>query len=148
MNVKVPYFDPHSFLNISKASIGFDDIISKLNDANKTFTPLGYPPYNIKRADENTYYIEMAVAGFGQNDIEITRENDFLIIRGAIKKNEKEDECLFKGIAERSFIRNFTLADTVIVKKAELVNGMLTIWLERQIPEAKKPQKITILQKT
>ena len=103
----------------------------------------GYPPYNIKKTGDNTYVIEMAVAGFGRQDIELTLEDGVLSIKGELKTDEKND-YLFKGIADRAFTRKFTLADTIEIKNADLLNGMLRIWLEKFIPEHKKPRKIDI----
>jgi molecular chaperone IbpA len=102
-----------------------------------------YPPYNIKKVDENKYVIEMAVAGFGRQDLELELKEDVLTVTGRTGTDEAT-EYLYKGIADRAFTRQFTLADTVIVKNADLINGMLKIWLERFIPEEKKPKKIVI----
>ena len=98
---------------------------------------------NIKKTGENTYVIEIAVAGFGKQDIELVMEEGVLTIKGQIKTDEMHD-YIFKGIADRAFTRKFTLADTVEVKNADLINGMLKIWLERFIPENKKSKKIEI----
>lgn len=139
--VNVPHFDPFTFAtNLSKSSIGFDEIFSKISDTMKIAT---YPPYNIKKTGDNTYVIEMAVAGFGRQDIELTLEDGVLSIKGELKSDEK-NEYLFKGIADRAFARKFTLADTIEIKNADLLNGMLRIWLEKFIPEHKKPRKIDI----
>jgi molecular chaperone IbpA len=90
----------------------------------------------------------MAIAGFAQSNLEITLENNVLNIKGSISSDdEKENQFLYKGIAERAFSRNFRLADMVEVKNAELINGLLKIWLERIIPEEKKPRKININEK-
>jgi molecular chaperone IbpA len=126
-------------------SIGFDRIANALitiqNQANKTFA---YPPYNVKRAGENTYIIELAVAGFGRQDIEITLENSILKIDGSTQRDaEDENTYIFKGIAERPFSRTFTLADTVEIKNAELINGMLRVWLDNMVP-TKKARKVNI----
>jgi molecular chaperone IbpA len=103
-----------------------------------------YPPYNIVKKDENHYTIELAVAGFGQSDIDIEMEDGKLVVRGNIKAEESEDNFLFRGIANRAFSRAFVLNDEVEVKDAELFNGMLKIFLERLIPEQKKPKKIAV----
>lgn len=137
----VPHFDPFSFAtNLSKATVGFDELFSKFSDTVKIAT---YPPYNIKKTGDNTYVIEMAVAGFGKQDIELVLEEGVLIVKGELKSDEKTD-YLFKGIADRNFARKFTLADTIEIKNADLLNGMLRIWLEKFIPEHKKPRKIDI----
>lgn len=141
MTLNVPHFDPFSFAtNLSKSSVGFDELFSKFSDMTKV---AGYPPYNIKKTGDNTYVIEMAVAGFGQQDVELVLEDGVLTIKGELKTDEKND-YIFKGIADRAFTRKFTLADTIEIKNADLINGMLRVWLERFIPESKKPRKIDI----
>lgn len=141
MTLNVPHFDPFSFAtNLSKSSVGFDELFSKFSDMTKV---AGYPPYNIKKTGDNTYVIEMAVAGFGQQDVELVLEDGVLTIKGELKTDDKND-YIFKGIADRAFTRKFTLADTIEIKNADLINGMLRVWLERFIPESKKPRKIDI----
>lgn len=128
----------------NKGAIGFDDMFKRLSDLTETLPKIpSYPPYNIKKTGENTYVIEMAVAGFGKQDIELTLENGTLTVTGHIHSDDESD-YVFKGIADRAFTRSFTLADTVEVKNADLINGMLKIWLERFIPEHAKPKKIEI----
>jgi molecular chaperone IbpA len=105
--------------------------------------PIKYPPYNIKKVDENRYVIELAVAGFGKADIDIELQEGKLSILGKCDSAEST-EYLYKGIAERGFKREFTLADNVEVKSSSLANGMLKIWLEAFIPEHKKPKKVKI----
>ena len=102
-----------------------------------------YPPYNIKKIDEEHFVIEMAVAGFGKQNLDIELKEDTLTISGNLDTEDKD--YLYQGIANRAFTRKFTLADTVIVKNAELANGLLKIALERFIPEEKKAKKIDIL---
>lgn len=144
MPYNVPHFDPLSFAtNLTKNAVGFDELFNKFSDTIKT---VGYPPYNIKKTSDNTYVIEMAVAGFGKQDIEMTLEDGVLTIKGEMKNDDKND-YLFKGIADRAFTRKFTLADTVEIKNADMLNGMLRVWLERFIPESKKPRKIDITTK-
>ena len=141
MTLNVPHFDPFSFAtNLSKNSVGFDELFSKFSDMTKA---AGYPPYNIKKTGDNTYVIEMAVAGFGRQDIELVLEEGVLTIKGELKTDEKND-YLFKGIADRAFTRKFTLADTIEIRNADMLNGMLRVWLERLIPEHKKSKKIEI----
>ena len=89
-----------------------------------------YPPYNIKQVKDNKFVIEMAVAGFAQSDIEITLEGNKLVIKGNTQDEDAPDNFLFKGIANRNFTREFKLADKIEIKDAELVNGMLKVWLE------------------
>lgn len=141
---KMPYFDPFSFSKQFNTTVGFEPILKKLAEISETFPKIPtYPPYNIKKTGENTYVIELAVAGFGKQDIELELQDGILTIKGNVKTDEAA-EYLFKGIAERAFTRQFTLADTVEVKNADLINGMLKIWLERFIPDEKKPKKINI----
>jgi molecular chaperone IbpA len=103
---------------------------------------VGYPPYNIRQVKDNKYVIEMAVAGFGKSDIEITMEDNKLVIKGNAK--DEEGEYLYKGIANRGFNREFTLADKVEIKDAELVNGMLKVWLENIVKTQDAIKKIAI----
>lgn len=109
-----------------------------------------YPPHNIKKVDDNKYVIEMAVAGFGKQDIELTLDGGTLIINGKLETIDQltadgvNQTFLHKGISDRGFTRKFALADNVEVKNADLFNGMLKIWLEAVIPESKKPKKIEI----
>lgn len=136
--------------DMDKFLIGFDEQFNRLqkfhDDMSKNIP--NYPPYNIVKRDENNYTIELAVAGFGQQDIDIEMENGKLTVRGSIKTEEAEDNFLFRGIANRAFSRAFALNDEVEVKDAELFNGMLKIFLERLIPDAKKPKKIVVKSKS
>jgi len=135
--------------DIDKFFVGFDEQwnrLQKLHDDVAKNIP-NYPPYNIRKNDENHYTIEIAVAGFGQQDIDIEMSNGKLIIRGETKADESND-FLFKGIANRAFTRSFVLNDEIEVKDAEMFNGMLKIFLERLVPEAKKPKKIAVKSKS
>jgi len=144
---KIPHFDPFSFAtDLSKSSIGFDQVLKKIQDVAENLPKIPtYPPYNIRKTGETTYVIEIAVAGFGSQDIELELHDGVLTVKGEINASDyANDQYLFKGIAERPFTRKFSLADSVVVKNADLINGMLKVWLERFIPEDKKPQKINI----
>jgi molecular chaperone IbpA len=138
------------FASYDPFSIGFDKTFKLLADQLESVgkNVPGFPPYNIKKTDENKYVIEMAVAGFAKTDFELTLEGSKLTIAGKTKDASDMDNAnayyFYKGIAERAFNRTFTLADTVEVKNAELVNGILKVWLENFIPESKKPKKIEI----
>jgi molecular chaperone IbpA len=126
-------------------TIGFEPILKKLAEMSETLPKIPtYPPYNIRQTGENTYVIEIAVAGFGKQDLELELEDGKLTIKGNVHTNDTDENYIFKGIADRAFTRTFTLADTVEVKNADLINGMLKIWLERFIPEEKKPKKVDI----
>lgn len=118
----------------------FDRIIKQAN-LTKASTP-NFPPYNIRKVDENKYLIEMAVAGFSKQEIEIELNDDTLVIKGNMK--EHFDNFVFKGIGMRNFTRTFSLNDQIEVKGAGLLNGMLRISLERIVPEHKKPKKIEV----
>ncbi len=128
-----------------RSSVGFDRLFSLLDSSsNRAEKGHAYPPYNIERIDENNYSITMAVAGFSEENIEITSEQNNLSIVGSQKDDTDQKEYLYRGIAARSFERRFQLADHVKVKGAGLENGILNIALEREIPEAMKPKSIPI----
>ena len=138
-------FDPFSFAKQINTTVGFEPMLKRLKDLGETLPKVPtYPPYNIRKVDDNKYVIELAVAGFGKQDVELELQDGVLTIKGQTSANNDGTEFLFKGIADRSFTRQFTLADTVEVKNADMLNGMLRIWLERFIPEEKKPKKIDI----
>lgn len=143
------FFSQDAFKDFDKFFVGFDDQLAKMqkfhDDIAKNIP--NYPPYNIKKTDENHYTIEMAVAGFGQTDIDIELADGKLIVRGNTNSDTDEGSFLFKGIANRAFTRAFALNDEIVVNDAEIVNGMLKIALERLIPEAKQPKKIPVRQK-
>ena len=127
-------------------SIGFDRLASLLNNANRSdATSAGYPPYNIEVLEEDKYAITLAIAGFDQSEVAISTEKGVLTIRGEKLKTEQKN-YLHQGIANRTFERKFNLADHVEVTQAELENGLLTISLKREIPEAMKPKTIAINQ--
>jgi molecular chaperone IbpA len=132
--------------SIRKASIGFDSLFQRLNYlVENTEKQSAYPPYNIKSLGNDKYSIEIAVAGFTKDDIEVILENNYLHVTGSLRSEESKDiEYIYKGIADRAFIRKFTLADMVEVRSVFMDNGMLVIVLERNIPEEKKPKRIEI----
>jgi molecular chaperone IbpA len=124
--------------------IGFEDTINTLRKATETATKaVGYPPYNIKQVKDNKYVIEMAVAGFAKSDIEVTMDGNKLTIKGISKENEDET-FLYQGIANRAFERSFTLNDKVEIKDAEMVNGLLKVWLENIVKTQDAIKKIGI----
>ena len=135
---------PAAFKDFDKFFVGFDDTynrLSKLHDDITKNIP-NYPPYNIRKVEDNKYVIELAVAGFSSSDVEITFEDNKLIISG--KTHDDSDNFLFKGIANRAFTRTFALDDQIVIDNAEMMNGMLKIALERIIPDHKKPRKIEV----
>ncbi len=127
-----------------RSTVGFDRLFNMLDGGAAFDAGNSYPPYNIERLDENTYEITMAVAGFGENDIEIEVKENALTVSGNKTEETEEREFLHRGIATRAFERRFQLADHVQVKGAKLDNGLLTVELERVIPEALKPRRIEI----
>ena len=131
--------------DFDKLFVGFDDTynrITKLHDDLTKNIP-NYPPYNIKKVDDNKYVIEIAVAGFSKSEIEVEFADDKLIVKGNAKDDDTSD-WLYKGIATRNFTRTFALDDKIEIKGAALVNGMLKIALEKIIPDHKKPKKIDV----
>lgn len=138
-----PTFNTNDF---DKFFVGYDKMFDQIAEFNDTLSKNipNYPPYNIKKTDDNTYVIELAVAGFGQSDIEIEVEDDKLKIKGNASQGEMDNDTLYQGLAFRPFTRMFTLNDQVEVQTAEMINGLLKIYLERIIPESKKPKKVEI----
>ena len=130
-----------------RSTVGFDRLFSLLDQYSgiESASPT-YPPYNIERTDENAYRVEIAVAGFRSEELNIEVKENTLSIRGEKEVTEKkeQDEVLYQGIAGRAFERQFQLADYVQVKGASLENGLLHVDLVREIPESKKPRQIAI----
>lgn len=126
-----------------RTSIGFDRMAQLLDQANRIDQTPSYPPYNIETLGENNYRITLAIAGFCEQDLEITSEQNTLTVKGK-KETDGERQFIHQGIANRSFERRFQLADHVLVKSADMDNGLLHIELEREIPEAMKPRTIAI----
>jgi molecular chaperone IbpA len=128
-----------------RSTVGFDRLFNLLDQGSFDSAP-SYPPYNIERTGENEYRVTVAVAGFGENELNIELKENTLTIKGEKQsKSEKNtSETLYQGIAARAFERVFQLADFVQVKGAALENGLLHVDLVREIPEAKKPRQIPI----
>ncbi len=125
-------------------SVGFDRLISLIDNARTVDANVsGYPPYNIEAMDENKYAITLAVAGFERGELDLMVEKSVLYVRG-IKAQKDERHYVHQGIANRAFERKFNLADHVDVTGAELNNGLLTIYLVKEVPEEMKPQSIPI----
>lgn len=125
------------------STIGFDRMASLLDSVARDSKP-SYPPYDIEQVEENQYRITMAVAGFDEAQLEITSEQNTLLIRGNQEDTSENRNFLHRGIAARNFERKFQLAEHVKVVSAKLENGLLHVSLEREIPEAMKPRKISI----
>ena len=130
------------FSPLFRSSVGFDRL-AQLMDSARDDVP-SYPPYNIERTGEDTYRITMAVAGFAENDIEITAQENALTVVGKQPKDEAPKSLLYRGIAGRPFQRRFELAEYIRVNGASLENGLLHIELVREVPEAVKPRSIKI----
>ena len=134
--------------DLDKFFVGFDDQfahLQKLHDDVTKNIP-NYPPYNIRKNGENSYTIEIAVAGFAETEIDIEIDGGKLVVKGNVDAATEalEDNFLFKGIATRAFTRAFAIDDHIEVKNAELFNGMLKIALERLVPEQQKPKKVPV----
>ena len=128
-----------------RATVGFDRMMNMLDAAHRVDeSALSYPPYNIEKTGEDAYRIVMAVAGFGEGDLDVTVKETSLVIAGKKETAETESKFLHRGIATRAFERRFDLADHIKVTGAKLENGLLYIELVREVPEAKKPKTITI----
>lgn len=121
--------------------IGFDNLATKLQNAG---TATNYPPYNLIKTGNDSYLIELAVAGFDEEDFDIELHDGVLTIQAEVKETGDVPDYLHRGIAARSFVRKFTLADTIQVEGVSLHQGMLTVRLQNVIPEEKKPKKILI----
>ena len=133
-----------NFNKLTPYAVGFDRVFDNLNryvDNNVTST--GFPPYNIRKEGDYNYVIEMALAGFGKDDIEVEVAENTLSVRSD-KKADTDDYAIHRGISYRRFDRKFTLADDIVVTGATLENGLLRIDLERIIPEEKKPRLVEV----
>ena len=136
-------FDVFNFGKSFPFAIGFDRTLQLLERANQSPTNTSYPPYNIVKHDAENFSIELALAGFDKKDITISKEKEVLNIEGKQKEGETL-EYVHRGLASRSFKRTFTLADDIVVKGADMKNGILSVSLERIVPEEDKPQEIKI----
>ncbi len=143
MRTEMSTFD---FSPLYRTVVGFDRLASLIDTASRLDGAQGYPPYNIEQSieDENAYAIELAVAGFGEDDLDLEVKEGQLIVVGKKDGGTENRKFLHRGIAERGFIRRFQLADHVVVTAANLKHGLLRIELKRELPEAMKPRKISI----
>ena len=134
----------YDFSPLFRSTVGFDRLFDMLDQADDTAQ--SYPPYNIERTDENHYRVTLAVAGFGEKDLNVEVRDGVLSVSGKREDGVKEDKGSFlhQGIAGRAFERRFQLADHVEVRSAKLENGLLHIELEQIVPEEKKPRRIAI----
>jgi len=150
------FYDTRTFKDFDSWFVGFDKVAEKMASVADQAQALAtkYPPYNLKKIDENKYTIELAVAGFAKQDLEIEIVDDKLIIKGNTHAGEPAEQdstgewtwpqMLHQGLAMRPFTRTFTLSDNVEIRGASLLNGILKIVLEAIIPEHKKPKKVDI----
>ena len=132
------------FTPYRRTTVGFDKLFDLLESQVRNNAGDNYPPFNIERRGEDTYRITLAVAGFTPEDLEITAQQNLLVVQGRKRDDESTGQMLHLGIANRGFERRFELADYVRVDNADLANGLLVIDLVREVPEAMKPKKIQL----
>jgi molecular chaperone IbpA len=134
----------YDFAPLYRSTVGFDRLFDMLDQATRVEPMTNWPPYNIEKAGEDRYRITMAVAGFARDEIELTQHGNALLVTGHRKGSDEEKQYLHRGIATRTFKQTFNLADHVKVTAANLENGLLTVDLVREVPEALKPRRIEI----
>lgn len=132
------------FTPYRRSTVGFDRLFDLLENQARNNGGDNYPPFNIERRGEDSYRITLAVAGFKADDLEITAQQNLLVVQGKKRDEENEGEMLHLGIANRGFERRFELADFVRVDSADLADGLLLIDLVREVPEAMRPKKIAL----
>ena len=131
------------FSPLYRSVVGFDRLANLLETATADAAG-GYPPYNIERTDENAYRVDIAVAGFRPDELEIEVRENLLTVTGRKTANDEPRRYLHRGLAERNFERRFQLADYVVVSDANLADGLLSVSLKRELPEALKPRRVEI----
>lgn len=134
----------YDFSPLYRSAVGFDRLASLLEAAAGAEAASGYPPYNIETTGENSYRIEIAVAGFRPEELSIEVKENLLTVQGKKAANDETKRYLHRGLAERNFERRFQLADYVVVTDAALADGLLAISLKRELPEQLKPRRIEI----
>ncbi len=135
----------YDFSPLYRSAVGFDRLVRQLETAARSGSENGWPPYNIETTGEDAYRIEIAVAGFSADELNIEAKENLLTVTGKKAANDDGQRTfLHRGLAERDFERRFQLADYVVVKGAALANGLLTVELKRELPEALKPRSIEI----
>lgn len=135
----------YDFSPLYRSAVGFDRLVRQLESAARSSQENGWPPYNIETTGEDAYRIEIAVAGFSADELNIEAKENLLTVTGKKAANDDGQRTLLhRGLAERDFERRFQLADYVVVKGAALANGLLTVELKRELPEALKPRSIEI----
>jgi molecular chaperone IbpA len=134
----------YDFSPLYRMTVGFDRLFDMLDQVN--FEPMtNWPPYNVEKQGDDQYRITMAVAGFSQDEVEVTQQEHTLVISGKKHQDNGQGEILHRGIATRAFKQSFNLADFVKVMEAKLENGLLTVELKREVPEELQPRRIPIL---
>ena len=137
--------DRFDFAPLFRSTIGFDRLAHLVDAATRVDSAAStYPPYNIEKTGEDAYRLTMAVAGFAQDELDITVHENTLIVTGKAKQEDENGRYLHRGIARRAFERRFSLADHIKVEGASLDNGLLHVDLVREVPEAMKPRQIAI----
>ena len=134
-----------SYKPFAAYTVGFDSILARLADItiDGPESP-NYPPYNIRRLTKFNYVVEIALAGFGKTDINVEVANDTLTVKSIKKEKTEDKDIVHQGISQRSFDRHLALADDMLVKDAKLDNGLLSIYIEKIVPEEKRPKEIKI----
>ena len=131
-----------------RSAVGFDRLVALLDAASKAEAPSGYPPYNIETTGDDAYRIEVAVAGFRPDELNVDVKENVLTVAGRKAANTDEGKrYLHRGLAERNFERRFQLADYVVVTSADIADGLLAISLKRELPESMKPRRVEIGQR-
>lgn len=140
-----PFFTTNALGDLSKSMIGFENLFANIASAQNQIAAQAskYPPYNIRKTGDNTFCIELAVAGFARQDIDVELDGDKLVIKGKTAE-QPAGEYLFQGLANRSFVKHFTLDDRIVIQNAALVNGVLKIAMERIVAEQSTAKKIKI----
>lgn len=133
----------YDYSPLFRSSVGFDRVFHLLENAQRSRAASDWPPYDIRKTGEDSYRISIAVAGFGEENLDLTFQSNLLTVTGSIG-GDKPDDFLHRGIASRPFEHRFELADHVRVTGAQLINGLLSVDLVREIPDAMKPRKISI----
>jgi molecular chaperone IbpA len=132
------------FSPLFRSAIGFDRLARLVDAAAAGAAAQSYPPYNIEKMGEDAYRLTVAVAGFRPEDIEVTVQDNTLLIAGRVKESQPEGQVLYRGIAARAFERRFVLADHIVVEGADMRDGLLHVALRRVVPEALKPRRIPV----
>ena len=134
----------NSFATLRPMSVGFDDLFKYAESLLETDTNSKFPPYNLIKVTDSDFLIELALAGYSKEDIEITTHDGLITVSCSKQKEMPCDTVIHRGISSRAFTKTFTYADNIIVKDADFTNGLLSIHLEKLIPEEKRPKTIKI----